>query len=385
MSQPRFEGEITLYAAFDADDAGNYKGDYGNIGFVLVEPGDTFDLRYAVWIYEGTASGGKWKRSDGVIHQEDLAKRYIRHVQLPLSTRRLSQATINDITERGTLYQLGEKRFVALREGKVVTARPKLLRADHVLADVFRDVGPNIETKGVRIPYDRIVIPARLDDVMGEGVTALSDLVPDQRAELIQLAESLHRPVVRIPMNVAHLRAPVEHDHEAMNMDPRVLQGQQQQHQPWNNLVSQVHADGPGTELTVMLHLLGVAPIGPVRVRLLEPGKTQLFCASLPTLDGRSMPWPPPPVLEGRAMHYEVLSTAKPTQSADAQRTWTSAISARQTSIWYDVMTWGSWLDMAGDAIEPQIHLLRSWVCTENHTNASDRTSDRALLLDNVM
>eukprot|EP00760_Papus_ankaliazontas_P004086 PhM_4_TR11687/c3_g4_i3/m.76277 len=296
-----------MYAVYDADGAGECKGDYVNIGFVLVEPGDQFEVQLPVWVFDGSAVAGKWKKSDAMISQEDVGKRYIRRVELPLSTRRLTQETINEITERGTLHQLGEKRLVALREGKVVTARTKALRNDHLIADVFRDAGNAIETRNVRLSYEHIVIPARTEDGMGDGVVSLGDLAPEQRAELVRLAEGLHRPVARIPMNVAHLRASVERDDGGV---PQMGQQPQQQQHNWGGLPPQVHTDLPGTEWTVMLHLLGVAPIGPVRVRLVESGKAQMFCSSLPTLDGRTMTWPPPPMLDGRPMNYEILSGA---------------------------------------------------------------------------
>eukprot|EP00760_Papus_ankaliazontas_P004084 PhM_4_TR11687/c3_g3_i1/m.76275 len=101
-----------------------------------------------------------------------------------------------------------------------------------------------------------------------------------------------------------------------------------------------------------MLYLRGVAPIGPVRVRLAQSANVLFFATDAGwAYDGVA----PPPMLDGRPMNYEILSTAKPAQSADAQRSWSSALSTCQTALWYD--TWGSWLDLAGDAIEPQLHL----------------------------
>eukprot|EP00760_Papus_ankaliazontas_P004081 PhM_4_TR11687/c3_g1_i8/m.76291 len=385
MSQSRFDGDMPMNAAYDPDAAGNVKGEYGNLGFVLVEPGEQFDTSYAVWSFIGTDAAGKWERSEGRIPLDDLAKRYICRVRLPLSTMRLSLETINAITDRGTLHQLGDKKMVALFQGKVVAARPVALRAEYVLADVFAETTNRVCDKGVKIPYEHVVAPTRQGDTMGLGVTALTDLSPEQRADLASIAATLNPSPTAIHINVEHLRRTEAPPQPSLSPDAPWARAQQTTHS-WSAALPKAQmAEPPGTELTVMLHQLGTSPIGPLRVRLVEPGLAQVFCASVPTLDGRTMTWPPPAVLDGRPMNYEVLSTAKPASGAEAHRSWTTALTARQSATWYSVDTWGTWLDYDGESVDRELHVLRSWICSENHTDASDRVSALAMLLDVVM
>ncbi len=129
-------------------------GEYGNIGFMLVDQANALATHTLEWKFAGSPATGKWKKTATKISMTSVVARILAAVPLDRDTCRLTAAQLEMILWRGALLQLPATHFgVVAHDGVARICKFIKVEPEPVVELPTQDALPRIAS--VTITWDK--------------------------------------------------------------------------------------------------------------------------------------------------------------------------------------------------------------------------------------
>jgi len=352
-------------------------GDFGNAVFSLVEQVPATSQVTNQYRFQGSASSGKWKKTNAQAQVASVLARLITPVELDMGTSRLAQEQINDILWKASLLQMPPNKFAVVAvDGKVRLARVKKLNP---LTVDCPTQGTWPARQDEVLSYEDLFVPGMDENNKPtQGVALISDLSQQDRDDMDVIAGERQR-----------IRNPPQYTVRGLNRQqgqPVVLNPQQvgpQQPSPYSVLLD---ATPLGTQWTINVSIGGVLKLDRQLVEMKKHGYVSVLSGPQAGLE---LPWPAPPTThDGSPIVVSVV--AGPVRPGDASRIGGDGYDALDGADDFlaidenNILFYGVYLD---DPVDPVTALLqlKDFVEKRFYVSHADVMSPKALLRDQFL
>ena len=351
-------------------------GEYGNIGFTLVDQTNALATHTLEWKFTGSAATGKWKKSTTKVLMTSVVARILAAVPLDRDTCRLTGAQRESILWRGALLQLPATHFgVVAHDGVVRACKFLKVEPDPVVELQAKDALPRVAS--VAITWDAIFIPGRLPDgTPSPGIARLADIAAGDMTTITAAAVTL-RDAARAPTYAIQLP----------NVQPYPLQtGTATGTAPppataasgYGNLIAMQATSALGTQWNVTLQIGSTMIFSNTTVEMKKAGFVTVL--SGPSAQ-RELEWPAPPFSDnGLPIRMTIISGP----TAPAQRSGVSGydVLGNQGDVEQSDLLSFPWLEFDLEQDTKARYDFRRFLESTFNIASEDTTTAKAILRD---